>query len=366
MSVDQETLYYRLARGEQEQGPIGLNELEDLVKQDSLTRHTEVRRDGSSVWIRLGRFLNVPDSDLPDQREPSLPEMANLLETFVIESDKSTRTKRTPTSERWFCRVYGKELGPVEVPLLRQMAEQRQLFATDRVRREGEAKWVLADVIPGLFEGIPAPSPPQAAPKQTLTIAPQRLVVPKNPAVAPQSPSRPSAPRTPAAAASSSPAAAERLEVAAATRPAAPVSASPAASAPGHVAARSAVPASPPLANAPSPQPASVPIEPVRPAMTAATPPAWKPPAAAQPKFIPPPRRSSSRDWSFSLPNFGDMFGEIDTKGIVAGIGAVIGVGLICWQLGLFSAGYKAASGIISGSNKGTTNWHDEEYLKNR
>ncbi|MGE4003346.1 MAG: DUF4339 domain-containing protein, partial [Planctomycetaceae bacterium] len=100
MSTDQEVLYYRVARAEAEQGPIGLRELERLVRRNTLSRDTEVRREGSSAWIRLGRFMNLPDSKLPGGQEPSLHEMASLIDAIVIDAGGPVEQLRAPTVER--------------------------------------------------------------------------------------------------------------------------------------------------------------------------------------------------------------------------------------------------------------------------
>ncbi|MGE4003960.1 MAG: DUF4339 domain-containing protein, partial [Planctomycetaceae bacterium] len=295
------------------------------------------------AWIRLGRFMNLPDSKLPGGQEPSLHEMASLIDAIVIDAGGPVAQKRAPTEERWFCRVYGKELGPVEVPLLRQMAEQSQLSPTDRIRREGEAKWLLADVIPGLFEGITPPSPASPATNPPMSVAPQRLAIPARKRVTTKPPARPP----------------ERKHVAAK-----PVTASAAADASHVAAAKPAMSASPSPA-ASSAAPANLSGSSANSARAAASPPAWTPPAAPRPTFTPPPRRVK-RNWSFSLPTLPD-FGSINLGAVGIGFVVVLAVSLVCYQLGLFSAGYKAASGVIKGnSGKGHTDWHDPKWLDQR
>ena len=52
---------------------------------------------------------------------------------------------------RWFCRVLGEELGPLEFRNLREMVQAGTLREDDRVRRELAREWVRADSVIGLF-----------------------------------------------------------------------------------------------------------------------------------------------------------------------------------------------------------------------
>ncbi|NUQ64606.1 MAG: DUF4339 domain-containing protein [Pirellulales bacterium] len=52
---------------------------------------------------------------------------------------------------RWFCRVLGEELGPLEFGDLRRMVRSGTLREDDRVRRETAREWTRADSVIGLF-----------------------------------------------------------------------------------------------------------------------------------------------------------------------------------------------------------------------
>ncbi|MGE0378327.1 MAG: GYF domain-containing protein [Planctomycetaceae bacterium] len=339
MSLDEGGLYYRAGRDESEQGPIPLHELEDLVHQGSLSRHTEVRREGTSVWIRIGRFLNIPESKLPEQASPSMPELANLLDQLLEISDSKPAPSK---AERWYCRVYGKELGPVEVPLLRMMVEQGQLSQTDRVRREGEAKWVLADSIGGLFDGIVAAPTKEWKSQPGVGISPQRFskFVPKP--AAPKAPAKPPEPQSvPKQAAA----------VATAARPNDLTAASPAAA------------ASPPAARTvtPEPRPAapsySNPTLPAagRSTMSASAFAGSPSVAARMPPFTPPAKKSPSRGRSFSLPDFSSF----EHGPLVLAIIVVIGVCWLGYSFGFFTAVFEFVKDTFRSVSGEPRDWTD-------
>ena len=181
-------LYYRRDWNDTDHGPVAQQELEKLIGQGVIARDAEVRKDGTSIWIRVVDFLSIADAESSDEKSPSIAELTKLIDEVVIDSTDAEPSDRerssvsemarsidefvielegcetgagkpevrpsVPKVRRWICRVYGEEVGPVEFSLLRQMAEQRQISQTDRVRCEGEAKWVLADSVPELFDGL--------------------------------------------------------------------------------------------------------------------------------------------------------------------------------------------------------------------
>jgi hypothetical protein len=348
MAVAQGGLYYRTGRNDSDHGPVRQEELEELVKQGSVTRNTEVRRDGSHVWIRLARFLNIPESQLPDQQALSDPEWSRLINEFVIDSGTVNDSRKAPSKppapkvDRWSCRLYGKEIGPMEVPLLRAMAEQGQISPTDRVRREGDAKWVLADSIPGLFDGLSL-TPKDAGTRPLLGISPQRFSnlipkakkkkkqPPKPPAEAKSAPDKPAAP--PAVNARSKPESTNPSATPATT------ASSPAlgTGASAHAgASNSSPPAAAPVA--PPPQP-SIPAAAAKPPYSSSAFGGGAASAYQKPAFTPPPRpaRKHKREWSVSMPEMGGM----DFKQMAMGFVVFVLVVGVWWAVGGLSLIYK-------------------------
>ncbi|NQT12141.1 MAG: DUF1583 domain-containing protein [Planctomycetes bacterium] len=67
---------------------------------------------------------------------------------------------------QWFCKLLGRELGPLDFDELVEWAHAGTLTPNDQVRPEGTDAWSPAGEIPGLFdpsEGEPVAPPPQGA-----------------------------------------------------------------------------------------------------------------------------------------------------------------------------------------------------------
>ncbi|HUT94434.1 MAG TPA: DUF1583 domain-containing protein [Thermoguttaceae bacterium] len=73
-------------------------------------------------------------------------------------------------AERWFCKVLGREMGPLGFEDLMALAHSGTLAGGDAVRAEGTGEWTAAREVPGLF--APAESEPAAASRAALTAPP--------------------------------------------------------------------------------------------------------------------------------------------------------------------------------------------------
>lgn len=56
----------------------------------------------------------------------------------------------------WFCRIAGREIGPLSLEQLQTMAASGQLVPNDRVRQGEAGSWIPADDVEGLFSGSKA------------------------------------------------------------------------------------------------------------------------------------------------------------------------------------------------------------------
>lgn len=59
---------------------------------------------------------------------------------------------------QWYCKIAGRQVGPLAARQLKAMAEAGQISAADLVRREGDKSWVPAHHVKGLFPATPADS----------------------------------------------------------------------------------------------------------------------------------------------------------------------------------------------------------------
>jgi len=92
----------------------------------------------------------------------------------------------------WWCRVAGKELGPVTFQDMVQMVRAGKLKEDDRVRRELSNEWIAARDVIGLFRAAQVPdAAPAAEDKSTPVGVPRATEEPKPPPAAPAKPGSP-------------------------------------------------------------------------------------------------------------------------------------------------------------------------------
>ena len=63
------------------------------------------------------------------------------------------------TMSQWYCTIYEKRYGPVETDVLREWIAQGRCRPADNVWTEGMEKWLPAEQVPELFDGVTAPPP---------------------------------------------------------------------------------------------------------------------------------------------------------------------------------------------------------------
>lgn len=328
MSLGERELYYRTDRHAPEQGPIRPRELELLVKEGTLSPHAEVRRVGTSVWIRVTRYFNLPE---PRPAQPRAPEseLSGLLHQLLPDAPQESAPQKPA---RWFCRVHGQEQGPLEVPQLRELVERGELTPLDRVRREGDARWVLADSIDGLFEGMHLGPLVDVEALPGIGVSPQRF-----------SRLGPKAVAVPAESTDTSARAAAPVESAAAVAPSLPIAVPPLMT---------------PVAAAVSASGTASPVAREAPARPAAASPAVRPSAFVPPRptFSPPPaKRSLGGGRSLSLPDFSNF----EHGPLIVGIVAVIAICWLGYSFGFFTAVFEFVKGLFRSVSGGSGDWTD-------
>jgi len=87
-------------------------------------------------------------------------------------------------SDGWFCKIAGKELGPMSARELKALASQGQLHPSDLVRHGREAAWVPAGRLKGIFSGsaLRVGSEPVSGPAPPLPTRDSAPTVPAQPA----------------------------------------------------------------------------------------------------------------------------------------------------------------------------------------
>lgn len=66
--------------------------------------------------------------------------------------------------DEWFCRIAGRELGPMSSNQLKAMAAKGEILSTDTVRRGSTGKWILASRVRGLMPPVQESSPAAVEP----------------------------------------------------------------------------------------------------------------------------------------------------------------------------------------------------------
>ncbi len=62
--------------------------------------------------------------------------------------------------DQWYCKIAGREVGPLSAEQLRSMAARGQILPNDGIRHGTAGAWVLARQVGGLFAAAPAAATP--------------------------------------------------------------------------------------------------------------------------------------------------------------------------------------------------------------
>jgi hypothetical protein len=76
--------------------------------------------------------------------------------------------------DEWFCRIAGREIGPLSSEQLKTMAANGQILPNDRVRQGATANWTPADDVEGLFPARAELPPPGVKPPDVHALPPPR------------------------------------------------------------------------------------------------------------------------------------------------------------------------------------------------
>jgi hypothetical protein len=197
--VPDEMWYYRV--GDQEFGPLPLEEIVQLAKSGDLGRNDWVRHGSSGGWLRACRTsdfdgcfvaeeraseaiaaplfdpLEDDEYDLENALEDDAEETSELEDEKIEDDDdvEPVEPQAQPeVVERWFCLIESVEHGPLTYSDLKSMATHHRLSQTDEVKNGDEGVWKRADKVSDLFdeispEHIPStPSQPPTAPTKSM------------------------------------------------------------------------------------------------------------------------------------------------------------------------------------------------------
>lgn len=158
-----------------ELGPVSLEKLIELAKAHALTHDDEVRFGMKGQWRRVGSIGQLM-AHLPYQ--PAGNQQSQFGSTMFSSnpppssSDTIPVTKLTsPSSDarqfdrRWFCKIQGREDGPIEMSKLIEWAASGRLHRDDQVRFANEP-YFLAKELPGLFPENSSPRSGEVPPVQ--------------------------------------------------------------------------------------------------------------------------------------------------------------------------------------------------------
>lgn len=181
--------YYKLFG--MEVGPESIETLVELIKNQTLSRNDEVRFGEKGNWRRI-RSIGPLMTHLPFVAAEELaaeragqsdaagdaPSGTDFLDVDFLEPDSQTNQAPTnlpvdfsdilnaaetapvvksPETERlWWCRIDGKDYGPLRLPQLIEWASTGRLKREDQIRYDQDP-YARADTLPSLF---PEPSPP--------------------------------------------------------------------------------------------------------------------------------------------------------------------------------------------------------------
>lgn len=167
--------YYKVMG--QEAGPVSSSELRELATSGFLTPDVEVRKGTEGDWTEAGRIRGLfegpagaidEEADGPGAPAPSAPEpaRANDRKGPVAEPRPSQPSTSEPPSSpaetaevAWYCRAKGREIGPLSLPALKELAAAGFVTADVLVRKGDDGDWVPASEVASLGDAKPPTAP---------------------------------------------------------------------------------------------------------------------------------------------------------------------------------------------------------------
>lgn len=130
-----------------EVGPVSMENLIDLVKDQSLSRDDEVRFGTSGKWRRIGTIGSLM-AHLPFATPVPVSITNERPATSSSEAQKSA-------SSNWYYKSLGLEFGPVSMEKLVELVKDRSLSRQDEVRFGDEGNWRRIGTIGPLMAHLP-------------------------------------------------------------------------------------------------------------------------------------------------------------------------------------------------------------------
>jgi len=172
--------YYKVMG--QEAGPVSSSELRELAASGFLTPDIEVRKGAEGDWTEAGRVKGLfegPSRMLEDEeigdpvgRAPSAPKPARAsdrkgpVDEPVAEPRPSqpSRSDEPPSEPQaaevdWYCRAMGREIGPLSLPAIKELAAAGFVPPEVLVRKGPDGDWVPASEVAGLLDDEPPTAP---------------------------------------------------------------------------------------------------------------------------------------------------------------------------------------------------------------
>ena len=168
--------YYKVMG--QQAGPVSSSELRELAASGFLTPDIEVRKGTEGDWTAAGRvkglfegpsrMLEDEEIDGPVGRAPSAPKPARASDRkgSVDEPPPSQPSpSEGPPSEPesaevdWYCRAMGREIGPLSLPAIKELAAAGFVPPEVLVRKGPDGDWVPASEVAGLLDDEPPTAP---------------------------------------------------------------------------------------------------------------------------------------------------------------------------------------------------------------
>ncbi len=155
--------YYKVMG--QEAGPVSPSELKDLAESGFLGPDVLVRKGADGDWIPAGQVSGLFGRTFqPEAAEPPKPPPADAgpqAKAVGNAGASPSRAAAQPPSEPqpadadWYCRVMGKEIGPLSRTALGELAASGFLAPGALVREGIDGEWIPTSEVSGLFDEAP-------------------------------------------------------------------------------------------------------------------------------------------------------------------------------------------------------------------
>ncbi|MDA1016043.1 MAG: GYF domain-containing protein [Planctomycetota bacterium] len=166
----------------QELGPMMLSDVMVLIRNSEVTS-SDLVREGDGAWVPAGQIEKLQiafETQLAPAVAPARssqrsgkPKQSTKTGTTTKPAPAATVTASAPAASTvWFCRIQGKEYGPIDDATLVQWVTERRLLAENEVRKGDAGDWFTVQSVPDLAKHATGRGQPVAQARPAASTSP--------------------------------------------------------------------------------------------------------------------------------------------------------------------------------------------------